>query len=37
MSDFNDAIPTVLRHEGGFVDSPNDPGGATNFGVSLVG
>ena len=34
MSDFNDAIPTVLRHEGGFVDSPNDPGGATNFGVS---
>ena len=35
MSDFNDAIPTVLRHEGGFVDSPNDPGGATNFGVSL--
>jgi lysozyme family protein len=34
MSDFNDAIPTVLRREGGFVDNPNDPGGATNFGVS---
>jgi lysozyme family protein len=29
------AIPAVLQHEGGFVDSPNDPGGATDFGVSL--
>ena len=35
MSDFNDAIPVVLRHEGGFVDNPNDPGGATDFGISL--
>ena len=35
MSDFNDAIPTVLRHEGGFENDVNDPGGATNFGVSL--
>jgi len=35
MSDFNDAIPTVLRHEGGFVDDLSDPGGATNYGVSL--
>jgi lysozyme family protein len=34
MSDFNIAIETVLRHEGGFVDNVNDPGGATNFGVS---
>lgn len=24
----------VLRHEGGFVDDPNDPGGATNMGVT---
>lgn len=29
------AIQTVLRHEGGFVDDPLDPGGATNFGISL--
>jgi lysozyme family protein len=34
MSDFNTAIEVVLRHEGGFVDNPNDPGGATDFGVS---
>jgi lysozyme family protein len=29
------AIPTVLRHEGGFADVAGDPGGVTNFGVSL--
>lgn len=32
---FEDAIKTTLKHEGGFVDDPVDPGGATNFGVSL--
>jgi lysozyme family protein len=35
MSTFELAIPTVLRHEGGLVDNPNDPGGITNHGVSL--
>jgi lysozyme family protein len=35
MSEFDDAIPTMLRHEGGFENDPNDPGGITNFGVSL--
>jgi lysozyme family protein len=34
MADFNLAIPTVLRNEGGYVDNPNDSGGATNFGIS---
>lgn len=29
------AIPLVLAHEGGFVDDPVDPGGATNYGISL--
>lgn len=35
MSTFDLAWPIVKRHEGGFVNNPNDPGGATNFGVSL--
>ena len=35
MSCFNKAIVTVLRHEGGFSNNEADPGGATNFGISL--
>lgn len=35
MSDFNNAIQLVLQHEGGWVDNSNDPGGATNYGISL--
>jgi lysozyme family protein len=35
MTAFDRAIEVVLDHEGGFVDHPSDPGGATNFGVSL--
>jgi len=35
MSTFERAIPTVLYHEGRYVDHPCDPGGATNFGISL--
>jgi lysozyme family protein len=33
-SDFNVAIKVVLANEGGLVDSPADPGGLTNFGIS---
>ena len=29
------AIEVVLKHEGGFSNHESDPGGATNFGVSL--
>ena len=32
---FESALAMVLKHEGGFVDHPRDPGGATNMGVTL--
>jgi len=32
---FDNALGFVLTHEGGYVDHPSDPGGATNFGISL--
>lgn len=32
--DFDRAMNFVLRWEGGFVDHPEDPGGATNHGIS---
>jgi lysozyme family protein len=35
MSNFDTAILTVLKHEGLFVNDAQDPGGATNYGVSL--
>jgi lysozyme family protein len=35
MATFEVALPTVLLHEGGYVNNPADPGGATNWGVSL--
>jgi lysozyme family protein len=31
---FVQAVQIVLQHEGGYVDNPADPGGATNFGIS---
>lgn len=35
MSSFDKAIGVILKHEGGYVNHPNDPGGATNYGISL--
>lgn len=32
---FHAALSRVLEHEGGFVNHPKDPGGATNKGVTL--
>ncbi len=28
-------IPQLLKHEGGYVDHPKDPGGATNLGITI--
>lgn len=30
------AIPRILEHEGGYVDHPRDPGGATNKGITIA-
>lgn len=32
---FDACVAVTLRFEGGFADNPADPGGATNFGVTL--
>ncbi|GJD30004.1 hypothetical protein PMNALOAF_1247 [Methylobacterium adhaesivum] len=34
-ANFERALPLVLKHEGGYVDHPKDPGGATNLGVTI--
>ncbi len=34
MTRFDYGLAQVLRHEGGYVDHPKDPGGATNFGIT---
>ena len=34
MTAFTRAVKEVLRHEGGYVHDPHDPGGETNFGIS---
>lgn len=35
MDNFDKSIKTILIHEGGYTNDPIDPGGATNFGISL--
>ena len=32
---FDACLPVILRSEGGFVDNPADPGGATNLGITI--
>lgn len=34
MSKFDDALAVILTHEGGYVNHPQDPGGATNKGIT---
>ncbi|WP_341900184.1 glycosyl hydrolase 108 family protein [Fluviicola taffensis] len=33
---FKAFLPTILKHEGGFVNNPADPGGATNKGITIA-
>jgi lysozyme family protein len=35
VASFDKFFPKLLKHEGGFVDDPLDPGGATNKGVTI--
>jgi len=35
MADFSQFLPILLRNEGGWVDNPSDPGGATNKGITM--
>jgi lysozyme family protein len=34
MANFSIAVALTLQHEGGYVDNPADPGGATNMGIT---
>lgn len=36
MARFEPALHWTLPHEGGWSDDPADPGGATNFGITLA-
>lgn len=36
MPSFDIAVANTLLNEGGLTDDPNDPGGLTNFGISLA-
>jgi lysozyme family protein len=34
LTNFQDALEALLKHEGGYVNHPADPGGMTNLGVT---
>ena len=33
-TEFDEIIEVVLKHEGGYVNDPDDPGGETKYGIS---
>ncbi|WP_448102693.1 glycoside hydrolase family 108 protein [Luteibacter jiangsuensis] len=36
MADFHRFAPILFKHEGGYVNDPVDPGGATNRGITMA-
>ena len=34
-ANYSRSLAAVLKHEGGYVDHPKDPGGATNLGITI--
>src|SRR5258707_4564131 len=35
-SNFNDCLNRLLKDEGGYSNHPADPGGPTNYGITLI-
>ncbi|MPZ55011.1 MAG: hypothetical protein GEU91_00665 [Rhizobiales bacterium] len=35
-SSYDDALRRLLAHEGGYSNHPSDPGGPTNFGITII-
>ena len=35
-SSYEQCLPRLLLHEGGYIDHSSDPGGPTNFGITIV-
>jgi lysozyme family protein len=35
QSNFERCLPLLLAHEGGYTNHPSDPGGPTNFGITI--
>lgn len=36
MTNFDQAFTDLLGHEGGYTNRPNDPGGETNWGITIA-
>ena len=36
QSNYDDALARLIAHEGGYSNHPDDPGGPTNFGITIA-